>query len=566
MKSLFLILSLLAQTTVDPLQLQVNNAIVQDASQIKGTKLTLSGTYILTDTLKIPSNIGLSIDGGSLGDTTIIWRGPITKNIIELSGCNNVEVKNLTILADNDCENMIYVKREATDKYISTGCIFTNLFLGNNILRCKTCINIENRKQDANNELHKFYRVKFTGYRTQAWHTWGGQIHGLVFEDCDMFGGAVADYGGVAEFGCYFHWSRGSGGYHVKSDFVLGKFQLVNTIRGWNSESSGALLQSTKNDWNPTPIVVEDCRFDSNSAGVGYAISILHPGPLYVKGNVFTSQNTNKPKILATGISGHKAGQIVAIGNGIYAKGSYSSADPFIVVNVPTDYQVNALGNSFFDFDTGLPSTGDQPILTNGYPVASLTQDGVVTRSNQNLTANKNFVNVYNPLTGLTIDSVHTDGRVRIRPTAETLGLIFWNRNNRISFDPNVWLELPNRVDLPGTAGIGMKPGFSSVQGNTNLLKIEAQHGDSPGSAINIYTMRYGGTDYPKITTTAPMHEWYVNTGTWPQMAKSGEKKMWLDSEGLHLGAVTFITQEDGDLLIKSPKFGQRLFSQVGVQ
>lgn len=510
------------------LQSAVAAAVVQTQGDDKGRLVQVPpGVHTLTRTLKIPSNIGLIVDGGTAGGTIISWAGPSDQDMIEMSGCHHCELRNLTLTCVTDCNTMLKITRKAdgSERYISTACTIDHVLFGNNQLKCNRCVDIVNPPGlDQNNELHRFTFCEFTGYRLHAWHIYGSQIHNVVFADCGMSGGNNADYGGWAEYGCFFHWIRGSGGYHRKADFRLGLFQIMTNIEGWNSEGSCGFIHSEKADWNPAPIIVSKCRWHGGAGTPGFTISMLHPGPLIVSGNTLVA-DFSQILIRASGLGGHKSGQIIVSGNAIYTPRAYSTAAPLVQRPVD-DFTLTESGN-IFSVD-GVPSAGDQPVLTNGYPVASDKQAGVITADRQTIAGDKTFASSVNSAAGLTFRSDAPDGRMSLASNAGT-GLTFYQNNQMMEFyPPNLDLRLPKNVTIYSGSAFGCTaPAYA---GGSTQLKIVANP-----TWVDLYSMAYAASGYPGIRFSAPQYAWHLSPGNWPAQGGAGPRVMYLDSAGLHV-------------------------------
>jgi hypothetical protein len=320
----------------------------------------------------------------------------------------------------------------------------------------------------------------------------------------------------------------------------------------WNSEGSTMLaIYFTTFQTTTAPLNIIGCRWDGKPSNDGVIIRGFTPGPVNIIGNTFSAIQSNIPARIWWSTFPGSPGYINVIGNGINRNGKYSKLNNDLFIIAGNDIKVNYQGNTFQDMAEGIANSGDQDVLINGLPIASDIQNGIVTTKAQNLIGSKTFINEYNKTTGLVIQSYHSDGRMTLRNSGAPKGMMFWKGSNVIEFEKGVNVLSLGTTTLNNDVGYACNNGQSYFVSNANHLKITSTSGSAPNATIDIYPVRYAGTDYPNLALTSKSIEFYSHGGNHP----SGPREKFIskfDKNGLTLGDIQFNPIGNGDMEIKS--------------
>lgn len=180
---------------------------------------------------------------------------------------------------------------------------------------------------DLNNDIHEFLRCHVRNFDVAAFSQEASQQKHISYKDCRWDGHATSQYGittalGMNNLGGSFR-SDGCGGGAVNVDFYLGAPNDSILISGFNSETSGRLLETEGNSSASFPITIIGSRWGCGAINADdKAILYTHRGPFNVVGTHVSGPTSRDVKFfLAT------TGDVVAtaIGNSINTSGS----DPF---------------------------------------------------------------------------------------------------------------------------------------------------------------------------------------------------------------------------------------------
>lgn len=555
MHSLFLALLLLAQQP-NELQALVNSATPTTGRRI-GDRIDLQARdYILTDTLVIDTTVGMYLNGRTPFRTRIVWQGPSDRPVIWFRNANQCELKSLSIFIPPgySASRALYITNEVGRRVNDFGCVstanrFDDISVGDdNDGKYEDAVEIRSLVGDQNNELHIFrdFRI-LAGYTRSAFHIFGSQAHSMEFTNCYMTGkqanGSLAPHGVWCEYGGTFHWSLGSGGYH-QCDFRLQNFQLVSSVRGWNSEGSSQYVVSTQSGVDVAPILVESCRLDGGNVAAGFVVR--NNGIMILRGNQIVSKST-KCIVDQAALGSETAGQIITEGNAIYhTSGTYNAENPFVVAD-RSKVEVHHRGNVFRSYAEQHASRGDQLRTDQGMVLASKDTSGALSSAPQILSAEKTFANQWLSTAGLTIESYHNDGRMILKSKGSGAGIVFYHSNPIIEFLPGTDLRWP-AGSIGHNTGLGVRNNAAYVSG-TRQLRVDATH-----DWVDDFTMSYATHETPGRRMTSPNFEFWVNNQTYPPVPGTGVRVLKLDSSGLMLGLTKLQPLPDGDLEFVAPK------------
>lgn len=260
------------------------------------------GILSVNDTVRIENVRGLRIVGDG---TRIIYSGDPAKPVFRFAQAFQCSLENLEIVGTAPTRSAVQITNlPGPHDWITSACRFTDVNVPHAGLPPFTdAFEIDSYAaggSDQNNEQHVFERVCLNNFTRSGFRIRGGQIHQLVFRDCQCFDhGARGQFGVFGEYGCYFDWLGGCINASQSADFYLKDFVTRVSVRNFNGENSRRFLITDGPTGAPLPVSIDGVRWDGQPNGQP-VISYLSPGPLTVANANFTAIDGTPCRLLSS--------------------------------------------------------------------------------------------------------------------------------------------------------------------------------------------------------------------------------------------------------------------------
>lgn len=369
---------------------------------------------------------------GAGRDTVLQWHGSDpTVAVLDLQGMRDSAFMDFTI--DFQQHGRYGVRSRTLSGYTSTTNTFRNIVIEGNSNLVEKAFAFQpgalpdGSPNDANNDVMRFEDVHAQNFSIAGFSFEHPQSKGHIFYGCTAVGSgcygvstALAEYDATLNArGCpegghsapsggspggSFSWHDGGGGGTLDAFFKIGPVNDYLNVTSANIENSYRLLD-TWGQLASMPVTIIGTRFDNpdNAAVDGYCVRSVHPGPLVLLGNSFTTSAGSTCQVLAGDANPNDGGAVVALGNRFGATLLPADGSDWLTLQNITD--VLATGSFAFADDT-LGNTSIYHYPNHAAPLSGL-QVGEFTLVDSDSTATVLF----------TAPEADTEYRLSVTPT-----------------------------------------------------------------------------------------------------------------------------------------------------
>jgi hypothetical protein len=412
------------------------------------------GSYVINRTLTLNDRAGQRLEGAGPATRINYW-GPAGEPAVRLTDCDSCQFRRFWLTSNGNVNapkgygvQIWNVPGQGAN--ISTQLYFEDVVLGGPHQGAFTdCWSVDSGGGTSNSELHRWKRCYAFGYVRSGWRIHHSQAHGLVWEDCVMNGlGHPGTYGVYGEYGGGGHWLRGSGGYNANWDFFWSSPFNPVSVQDWNSENSAGLffLQA---GGTSCCAYLRGCRFETDRAPDGsHFIQVFSNGVARIAGNTFNLADRQAWVSLGsyegTGAVVHEFRGNVIRSVRRYEEGCVKLSHAGMRCVQAANLYGHPAGGEWYEAGPAADTPGlSEP---NYFSAPNTFDAGLAALADATLLRNR-----YDGDKGLAFESVHNDGRMRVKASGAPGGMVFWGHAHApiqfeqpVQFAPGAAVVLPN--------------------------------------------------------------------------------------------------------------------------
>lgn len=452
-----------------------------------------AGRYRIDFTLRVGPVHGLSVRGDGPTATTLLWHGPAGGDVFHLDDTDSVGLADFRVMCPVKAGCVVRIVNGTADPadpadphlgspWVPTSCRFSRLVLGG-FSTGQFDYGVRVGPFGQNNEYHTFEDCLFAGFTEAGAWVRVGQAHGLNFHRCTFLGYGQGKHCLDCEYGSYVRVEKCSCSGIAVSDINLREFFAGPcAVLNFNSELGRRLL-TAGGGGTTCPITVAGCRFETDRLHEdGHALAVGNNGPLVLSNNYIYASNTN-PYCFVDSLQGAGPLAVEHRGNKWVGPADYPPAGAVRTHPnpAPGHLLLSESSNQYLRVGDNksrvLGSPGDFARLdtANAFLQAQAFAGGLSAKLDHFA-----LHNAADPAKGLAFETVHGDGRSRVRAKNTATGVVFWDHaGSPIQFERGVlfdsWTAMPDPFF-----------GASNTSGGQNGIKLRRSQ-PAGGGTVTLY-------------------------------------------------------------------------------